>query len=219
VCDGAGSAPHSDVGSALAADTFVDLVRDHFDHGRAIDCIDGRVASGWLARTAETLEVHAEQFGRHARDYACTLVAAIIGDDAAAFVQVGDGAIVVSRGGQDGWAWVFWPQHGEYSNTTNFVLGPDLASVTAFDQVPGRIHEVALFSDGLENLVLHTATRSVHEPFFERVMGPLRASKAEGHDTSLSVGLGRYLDTPQFNDRTDDDKSLMIATRAATPPP
>ena len=219
VCDGAGSAAHSDVGSALAADTFVDLVQSHFERGGNLVDVDAQTASGWLAKVAETLEVHADQFDRAVRDYACTLVAAVVGEDAAAFLQVGDGAIVVSQGDTDGWSWVFWPQHGEYSNTTNFVVSPDLAEVTDFALTPGRVREFAVFSDGIENLVLHHATRTVHEPFFERVMTPLRASTAIGHDGSLSEGLGRYLDTAQFNDRTDDDKTLLIATRPALAPP
>ena len=213
VCDGAGSAAHSDVGSSLAVRTFLDLVALHFEQDGTLEAIDRSMLIGWLERVAQELALHAEQFGRRVRDYACTFLCAIVGASGAAIGQVGDGAIVVSQGADDGWSWVFWPQHGEFANTTNFVTAPDVADLAEFTWAPGRVAEIAVFSDGIENLVLHHATRTVHAPFFERVMKPLRSVTAEGLDPTLSNGLRRYLDTPQFNDRTDDDKTLLLASR------
>ena len=108
---------------------------------------------------------------------------------------------------------MFWPQHGEFANTTNFVTSADLAEVVEFDAAQGHVSEMALFSDGIENLVLHHATKTVHGPFFDRVMMPLRRAETPGLDRGLSDGLRRYLDTPQFNERTDDDKTLVLASR------
>jgi hypothetical protein len=86
--------------------------------------------------------------------------------------------------------------------------------VMEFELAPRRIDEVALFTDGIENLVLHRATRSVHEPFFNQMFRAVRESKAVGIDQGLGDALGRYLSSPAVCDRTDDDKTLVLATRA-----
>ena len=75
---------------------------------------------------------------------------------------IGDGAIVVSHGQGDGWAYVHWPQQGEYANSTNLVLASKLPEVMHFEVVNRRINEVAVFSDGIENLVLHFTMKIPH---------------------------------------------------------
>lgn len=142
---------------------------------------------------------------------------AIVGDNSNAFVQVGDGAIVVSEGADDGWAWVFWPQHGEFANTTNFVVSPNSIDVMEFASTPHRIDEVAVFSDGIENLVLHAASRTVHAPFFDAMFPPVR-QHLPGFAVDLSLGLEKYLLSPRICDRTDDDKTLVLATRRTIVP-
>lgn len=150
---------------------------------------------------------------RDVREYACTLLGAVVSPTAAAFLQVGDGAIVVSHGEEDGWSYVFWPQHGEFANTTNFIVSPNAMEALEFDLATRRIEEIAVFTDGIENLVLHQASRTVHEPFFNQMFRPVRDSDAEGFNGALSEGLRRYLSGPAICERTDDDKTLILATR------
>ena len=50
-------------------------------------------------------------------------------------------------------------------------------------------------------------------PFFERFIKPVEASAARGRDGSLSSALHNYLGSAAVNERTDDDKTLVIATR------
>lgn len=213
VCDGAGTAEYSDVGSKKAAQTFLELVEVYLDENGGIEGVDREVAGEWMERVAEILRAHAGDQGHSVRDYACTLLAAIVGERQAAFVQIGDGAIVVSNGPEDGWSYVFWPQHGEYANTTNFVVSPNALDVFDFELGPRRITEIAVFSDGIEKLVLHDATRTVHENFFKTMMPPVRTSEADGCDEKLSAALERYLGSPPVCARTDDDKTLILATR------
>jgi hypothetical protein len=219
VSDGAGSAAHSELGSALAVRTFVELVQLFFAQGRGLPDIDHVVACGWVRETADTVTSAAHASGHQPRDYSCTLLAAIVGPNHAAFTQVGDGAIVVSHGDEDGWAYVFWPQHGEYANTTNFIQSPDIDGVVAFDLAPRCITEFAIFSDGIENLVLHKAERSVHQGFFRDMIQPVRRSLVTGLDEALSDGLRRYLASRTICERTDDDKTLLLATRVLAESP
>jgi hypothetical protein len=75
-------------------------------------------------------------------------------------------------------------------------------------------NEVALFSDGLQRLALVFATETAHEPFFEPMFQVLRRSTTDGTD-ALCAALERFLTSDSINERTDDDKTLILATRMA----
>ena len=105
--------------------------------------------------------------------------------------------------------------HGEFANTTYFATEDYAADHLAFEKTAGRIDEVALFSDGIEPLVLHYATKSVHAPFFDRMFPAVRGLGPPGRDAALSDALAAYLDSPAICERTDDDKTLILASRRA----
>jgi hypothetical protein len=42
---------------------------------------------------------------------------------------------------------------------------------------------------------------------------PIRKSQASGVDAELSQALDKYLSSPTINSRTDDDKTLILASR------
>jgi hypothetical protein len=218
ISDGAGSAEQSAVGSSTACHAFISLVRLFIAGGGDVSSLDRTQAQHWVKEITDELDRKAHDSGRDVGDYACTLLAAIITNDAAAFMQIGDGAIVTSHGEADGWSWVFWPQHGEYANTTNFLVSKNALEVVEFDVAPRRIDEVALFTDGLENLVLHQTSKTVHDPFFNALFRPVRQATSVGHDEDLSEKLKLYLASPAFCERTDDDRTLLIASRKLDPP-
>jgi hypothetical protein len=137
---------------------------------------------------------------------------ALVSADVAVFLQIGDGLIVVNDQ-KSQWSWVFWPERGEFANTTFFVTDAAAADHLHFEHRRGFIEELALLSDGIEPLVLHYASRTVHTPFFERMFGPIRRSEAFGPDVALSQDLEAYLCSPAILQRTDDDKTLVLATR------
>ena len=82
-----------------------------------------------------------------------------------------------------------------------------------FDKSHEPLTQFAVFSDGIERLVLDSQTRSAHQPFFDRMTNPLKASRAEGRDMALSRALERYLASPNVCERTDDDKTLFLGVR------
>lgn len=214
VSDGAGVAALAEVGAALACDTFGRLVAAYIAQGGRVATIGRPLVERWIMGVLYRLKLHAEETGAALEDYACTLLAAIVGEQEAAFLQIGDGAIVLSAGA--GWKHVFWPQHGEFANTTNFITSAHRFEALEFGTVSGRIEELALFTDGLENLVLQKAARAVHAPFFESMLPAVRRSTASGVDAGLSRALGGYLSSAPVNDRTDDDKTLVLASRRQT---
>jgi hypothetical protein len=126
-------------------------------------------------------------------DYACTLLGVIIGDDASAFFQIGDGAIVVGENGNR--SPVFWPQHHEYVNSTNFVTDKTAPAALNFE-VRGRVDELALLPTVSSNSYSFPKLVRFTSPFFEQVFAPVRASSVDGIDGGLSRLLVAYLEKP-----------------------
>jgi hypothetical protein len=217
VCDGAGSALHAERGAACTVATVRDVVRSYLESGGTFAELTREIASRWLEKVQNALRSEAAGIGAPVAEFACTLLLAIAGQDHAAFFQLGDGAIVASDGLDGGFSVVFWPQHGEFANTTNFVVSSDAADAFEFalDHRPD-LKEIAVFSDGLENLVLHHASRTVHEAFFSTMFKPVRACRSFEESAMLDADLRTYLNSSGVTDRTDDDKSLILATRCAS---
>ena len=212
VSDGAGSAERAEVGSDLACATLMDISSDFIKMGK-VEEIDANVAISWFETVRQVLAERAQADGEAVRDYACTLLAAFVGRNSAAFMQVRDGAIVTSGTSDHEWAWVFWPQHGEFANSTFFVTDENVGQRADFKTFTHRIDDIAIFTDGIENLVLHCATQTVYEPFFTQMFLPVWASGASGSDMELSRALAVYLSSTSMCERSDDDKALILASR------
>jgi len=214
VSDGAGSAAHSEIGSRAAVTTATYLIENFLEAGGSVDAIGKDTALSWLAQIQAAISMFASESGAPTREFACTLLVAAIAAEGAVFFQVGDGAMVVREKGDEGWAYIFWPQHGEYINTTNFITSNNAAEFLEFAAVSQRIESFSAFSDGIESLVLHYASKTVHDPFFNNMIAPLHEALNEGVDDGLSASLMNYLNSDRVCARTDDDKSLVLATRS-----
>jgi hypothetical protein len=208
--DGAGSAARAEEGSGLVCETLFPVIEGWLAAGASIDAISGETAEQWVGSIRRAIEARAEATELTPRDFACTLVAAIVGGSSAAFLQIGDGAIVV-RGG-DVFEIVFWPDGGEYANTTFFVTDHDWTKHLQFESRPVALDEIALMTDGLQRLALRFEDRSAHAPFFEPMFAAL-ANAPTGFATELEPSLVGFLGSEAVNTRTDDDKSLVLATR------
>jgi len=216
VSDGAGSADKSEIGSALACCSIIEQAQGFFEAGRTVRNFTKEDADKWVRVVRGRIGKQAEDDNGMMRDYACTLLVAIVSEDASAFFQLGDGAIVVSAANND-WCCVFWPQRGEYANTTYFVTEAGALDHLEFSSHRQSIQDLAVFTDGIEALVLDYANKSAYAPFFERMIVPVRASTACEQDPQLSQALNTYLASPLITARTDDDKTLVLATRRTVP--
>ena len=175
----------------------------------------------WLARFQAEIGIRAAAEGLAPRDFACTLLVASWGKSAPRSSRSGTAPWSVSdrdgNGEEDGsYAWVFWPDNGEYENLTYFATDPQAADHLRFDTADRAVDEIALFSDGLQRLALHYQTRTAHPPFFRPLFAAVRAADGEAAE-SLSGRLAAYLSSPPINERTDDDKTLILATGAHPP--
>src|SRR5258707_10769622 len=145
-------------------------------------------------------------------EYACTFIAAIVSEDAATVIQLGDGGTVTRQGNDCEFSLVFWPQHGEYVNDTVFLTDEAALKSLEYKLIEHEINEVALFTDGLERMVLDFAKKTPHDPFFESMLKPLRR-ESSGHIEDLSHSLTVFLDSSRVNQHTHDDKTLILASR------
>jgi len=128
------------------------------------------------------------------------------------FFQIGDGSIVVSDVEQESYGHVFWPERGEYENATYFATDRKFAAYLRFESVRRSVVELAMFSDGLQRLALDFQKTMPHEAFFRGVFPPVRKASPE-NATRLSEHLSNFLGSARVNQRTDDDKTLVLATR------
>lgn len=209
VSDGAGSAKEGGKGAELACITARSSIEAAIGNLRSAPLDESRVEE-WIKDIRHAICEIADVHALTARDYACTLLGAVVSPNKAVFFQIGDGAIVASSGYARGV--VFWPDSGPYANMTYFVTEEDALAHLHISITNTHIDEVALFSDGIQRLALSFEQRTPHIPFFEPMLNVLRKQKPLECE-ALDDQLARFLNSSQINERTDDDKTLVLATR------
>ena len=211
--DGAGSAQYAQAGSATACASFISHVRASLDQSDNLSFLTAEYVKDWIAAFQQAIKIIAEQNETSVREYACTFLAAIIGKDQGIFSQIGDGGIVILEAEtNDSYQTIFWPQQGQYANQTNFLTDSNAAANLMFKTIQQNIQEVAVFTDGMQNLVLNEEKQTAHSPFFRPIFAALRKAN-EGCAEALQNGMVEYLMSLRVTERTDDDKTLIFATK------
>ncbi len=221
VSDGAGSAAAGAAGAAAACTTMMAQIDTWLAaHAGAVEELTQATVADWLAQTVAAIKEMATAEQAELAAYAATLLAVVANARATVACQVGDGAIVAQLLAADGDAGsdaaedaalcvLLWPSQGEYINTTHFVTDEDAAAQLRVALLPPA-RCIALFTDGLQQLALHYATRTAHAPFFAPLFARL-AQAPSGASASLDRALAAFLDSAAVNQRTDDDKALVLA--------
>jgi Protein phosphatase 2C len=220
--DGAGASPRAKDGARLACAAIVEQARTwaagkkprkrspgEKPRPRDLRAFEREDVARFVDGARARVVAAARRESQDERDFSCTLLVALVDQHAGVFFQIGDGAIVYREDGR--YVPALWPQSGEYANCTFFLTDPDAATRVQVKRARG-VHEVALFTDGLQGLALHFASRAAHGPFFAPMFARLRGVKAT-RPRSLAGELQAFLDSPAVNQRTDDDKTLVLATR------
>lgn len=209
VSDGAGSAEYGGQGASLVCRIVGLAARKHLAEQGSMP--SPTAIEYWVDEARDCIYEAASARGLDAREFAATLVCVVSDGQQSVFAHVGDGCAVVRSRATSAWLAPTWPDHGEYASTTTFVTDQPSARVriTTTDEA---FDVVALFSDGIERMVLDMGTRKPAERFFGVVAAPVCASPVpSGRDATLSGHLRDYLDSEQVCSRTDDDKTLVIA--------
>ena len=208
VSDGAGSAAFSQLGSQEAVGA---LLRQAASCESRVADISREDIQDWFSNALAHLKSVADRDKIEVKDLACTVLVALLGERHAVFAQIGDGAWIAEVNGVLGA--VTWPQNGEFANETKFITSPDALDSMQFQKCSSPLTAAAGFTDGIQALALNLAAKNVHAPFFQ----PMFAALGECEDeTSLLSPLISFLSSDRVNERTDDDKTLVLARRVAT---
>jgi hypothetical protein len=211
--DGAGSATRAGEGAALACSLFLNEMEALLSTGGTVADISPQFAKDWLSHFQSEVAARAAAEEINSREFACTFLAAVLGQESSVFMQIGDGLIVIPSAEEpEEYCWAFWPQRGEYANMTNFATDGDAGEKLEHNLVPHRIDEVAVLTDGLQNLTIQYETQMVHTPFFRPIFEWLRPASQASFE-KLTAAMTGYLQSEKINERTDDDKTLILATR------
>jgi hypothetical protein len=207
VSDGAGSAPHGGIGAELAIESATAFVGQHYAEAGESPLTDIWAVECIQAVRAKIYEAAGQQ-GAKARDFACTFLGVVASPIGTLLMQIGDGGIVVDVG--NGLEVPITPMAGEYANMTNFVTDENAIDLLAVTVLPGLPEKVAVFSDGIQRLAMNMATNTAHGPFFMPFFTVLATATAAQED-HLQAELARFLNSTAVNERTDDDKTLVLA--------
>ena len=162
-----------------------------------------------IAAVRCALERHATAASQQLRDFATTLLVAVITPGFLAVGQIGDGAIVARKFTGE-LETVSLPQRGEFANETTPLTAVGALERVVYRVLPAPITGLALFSDGLQNLCITSATGQPFEPFF----APFFATFTPPFDQDeLARQLARFLESERVCLRTDDDKTLVVIAR------
>ena len=171
-CDGAGSATHSRLGAVLTCRTLSQAVHRYFGQPYPPGLPDDATLHVWVERARQRIALAAARRGLQPRDFACTLLFALSNGRQTLVAHTGDGGIVAHHAQTQTWQTLSWPEHGEFAATTRFITDtpPEQTRIGRFD---APFDALAVFTDGIERLVLDMKTRTPHAPFFGAMTTPL----------------------------------------------
>jgi len=134
------------------------------------------------------------------------MILAMIFDTHGLVLQVGDGAVVTEDEKGDTHL-LSGPDHGEYLNETSFVTSSKALSKVQMTLFKQPLRRVAVLTDGLERLALNMQTWEPHQPFFRPLF------HFAGKPDASPADLEDFLNSERVNGLTDDDKTLVLASR------
>ncbi len=217
VADGAGSAKYGAHGATTAVQAAIEqaerlLLRqiEPFEHDQWLSALTGIFTFSHKALVQRAREPLSEEYDATTpapllRDFATTLLLAIVTTHWIAVAQIGDGAVVIQY--QNGPLNSLTPPRQEgYINETNFLTQSGYAEYTHYTVLPRlKLKGLALLTDGLELLAMHFPDNTPHEPFFNSLFQFAASSEANPAE------LQQFLSSERVCARTDDDKTLVLA--------
>jgi serine/threonine protein phosphatase PrpC len=211
VADGAGSTTDGQRGAEIACEFFVNQVVE-FAKQASVKSLNEDFGRRWIGFYQQQIAAIAQVEKKELREYATTLVGAVVSRDCAVFYQVGDGGAVFSTCGKlESYRFSIAPVETEYVNMTEFLTDEAAANSLRFVLVEEAIEDLILFSDGIFAVAVNYQTGKPHEPFLMPMIAPLRNGNAPN---DLNKKLENFLASPKLNEKTDDDKTIILASRA-----
>jgi hypothetical protein len=209
VADGAGSTTDGGRGAEIACQLIADRITGSLRAALDLSKITDDDVRAWVTAARDAVAREAATRSKNLREYASTVIGVVAGGGRAIFFQLGDGAIVTGPG--PAYRTVFWPEQGEYANTTFFLTDETYLQnlkILHDDEPDG----IALFTDGLQSLALSFAKKEAHAGFFAPLFLAAQKEPADGIVT-FPQALAAFLRRDDISARSDDDKTLVLAVR------
>ena len=211
VADGAGSTTDGQRGAEIACEFFAAQIAE-FLKIAALGSLNEEFGRRWIDFFQAQIREIAGREEKEIREFSSTLIGAAIGEKTAVFYQVGDGGAVFSVSGQTGsYQFSLPPAEAEYVNMTDFLTDETAAEKIRFACFEAAIEDVILFSDGISAVAVDFQSNQPHEPFLMPMITPVRGGQA---GSGLNEKLKNFLASPKINEKSDDDKTIILASRA-----
>ncbi len=209
VSDGLGSAAHSEQGSALACTTAVEFISQTLAQTATRN--DEHMCQQAFTAARNALVALATSQGKELRDFACTLVVAVITPTVWVIQHIGDGAVVGIYA--DGSVRTLSsPDNGEFINSTYPLTSNDYQTQMRFMSQHETLAGIAVVSDGVQPMCINYKTSAAFPGFFS----PLTTWLSELKELSRADDiLATMLDSSQFRLKSDDDMTLVLAIRVS----
>lgn len=205
VCDGAGSSKFGAEGAWLTCRHLKTNFREWFAIHQTIPSED--VVLDWIDVLRDKISLAANNRRSKPREFAATLTLVFVTADTTLLLQVGDSCAAARKEGK--WEPLCWPENGEYASTTYFITDNPTVRLN-YLTFPSGFDAYALFTDGVGDLCLDEATQSAYPRFFEPMIRPVDESQPSACLAELSKKLKLYLSSDPINEKTDDDKTLIL---------
>lgn len=233
VCDGAGSASHSDKGAAFVSDYVVTQLKIKIE--ALAWPVQGHLPSAehWtevsttvFAEARDALMAYAAAQNIPYTAFACTVILVVYTPGGLLVAHIGDGR--AGYADENGWSSALVPYQGEEANQTLFITSdfwkmPNWQSFIGTHVIQARIHAFTLLTDGCEkscfevNLFDEKTQRYYdpnrpYPPFFNpNVKGLYQLYKEGKSDAEINHLWAQFLEggTPTLT-RETDDKTLIL---------
>lgn len=210
--DGAGSALMGAIGAKIAISSILTEITEHFTHAARFPTETTDITN-WIVTAQQNIIHTARNFGLRPRDFACTLLGALVSErnEQVAFWQIGDGGIIGLRG--EVYGLVFPPDNGEYANQTHFLTDPQALDYLQVQVSALHLDGIAMITDGLQRLAINSVPLTPYAGFFDPLFAALNTTPVATARRSLRPRLRNFLKSDKVNARTEDDKTLLLASR------
>jgi len=208
VCDGAGSARHSEQGAQFVATQAVLALAERLRMGASLQDLQAGALAATLVQIRAALDDIARVACATLEDYATTVVGVVMGQEGGFFFHLGDGLGVAQLA--DGNELISLPANGVYANETYFISGERWREQLRLLPISQSVRGVVLMSDGCMPFAMSKHNAGLYAPFMDAVQGYLRTVD------SVLVGneaLASTLADPRTHQITGDDKTLLLAMR------
>jgi hypothetical protein len=208
VCaDGAGSALRSEEGSRWACNELILAIQDNVARS-GTDAVDAAMLADAIHVARERLLQNAADMGCSPREFASTLIAVAVTPRQVLVAQIGDGVVVVGAGES---LQVAIAVEQEMLNVTDFLVDSNaMDNLRQWSAPAAGIDSIAVSTDGLVPVLVDQRRNEPHPPMFSMFF---EAMKSAADETEISERLLAFIQSERVCQRTDDDKTIVLAHR------